>query len=310
MILVTGGTGFVGSHLVPRLIEGGKPVRCLVRSLPRAERLRNLGAELVEGDVTNLESLPEGMTGVDTVIHLVAIAIEKGGATYEAVNYQGTLNVLEAARAARVGRFIYMSQLGADSRLPYRFLSTKGKGQDAVQESNLAYTIFRPSVIFGPEDQFANILAQLILLSPLIFPIVGDGQARFQPIWVEDVVTCLVQTLGDESTVGETYELGGPEVLTYEQMVDRVMETIDARRLKLHVPVPLLRPLVMVMELALPSPPVTTSLLQLLNVDNTIEANAVEDKFGLQPLPFEPGSLQYMRGFTLGGALRRLLSGA
>ncbi|MFQ6058924.1 MAG: complex I NDUFA9 subunit family protein, partial [Anaerolineae bacterium] len=299
--------GFVGSHLVKRLASQGKAVRGLVHNPVKARRrLAGIELELVQGDVTEPVSLRRVMEGVDTVIHLVAIAIEKGGHTYEAINYQGTLNVMEAARAAGVKRFIFMSQLGADSRLPYPFLRSKGMAQEAVAGSDFAWTIFRPAVIFGPEDQFANVLARLILLTPLVFPIVGHGRTRFQPVWVEDVARCVVAALEDEGTVGQIYELAGPQVLTYEDMVDIVMETIGARRLKLHVPVPLLRPVVKLMEAALPRPPVTTGLLALLNVDNTTRENAIQRVFGIEPAAFEPANLGYMRTFTRGQALRRL----
>lgn len=309
MILVTGAAGFVGSHLVRRLAEGGRDVRGLVHSAAKARRrLTGLDVELFEGDVTaGPSALAPAMEGVEAVVHLVAIAIEKSGRTYEAINYQGTINVMEAARTAGIRRFVYMSQLGANSKLPYRFLRSKGMAQDAVQQSGLDWTVFRPAVIFGPEDEFANVLARLILLTPAVFPIVGDGQARFQPVWVEDVVSCIVKALDDDGAIGGTYELAGPDVLTYDQMVEIVLRTLGTARLRPHVPIPLMRPIVKLMEIALPRPPVTTSLLALLNVDNTTEQNAVKEVFGVEPTRFEPANLGYMRDFTRGEAIRGLL---
>ena len=310
MILVTGASGYVGSHLVRRLVERDGPVRALVRSRRRAERegrLAGLPVEWVEGDVTRPETLGPAMQGATAVVHTVAIAIEKGGLTYEAINYQGTVNVVEAARAAGVRRFINISQLGADANLPYRFLASKGKAQEYVAASDLDWTAFRPSVIWGPEDEFANTFARLVPFSPLIFPIVGGQETRFQPVWVEDVVTCIVQALDDPTTIGQEYELGGPEVLTLEEIERRTLKAVGARRLMVRFPMPLLRMVVALMEKLLPAPPVTRSLLELLAVSNVTTANAIH-QFVAQPRPFTPENVApYMRQFTIRQTLAQFL---
>ena len=199
MILVTGGAGYVGSHITRRLSEDGQRVRVLVRNLEsvkKEDRLNNFDVELIEGDVTQPETLIPAVEGVNAVIHTVAIAIEKRGATYEKVNIQGTVNIVEACRAAGVKRFINISQLGAQSDLPYRFMASKGKAQDYVAASDLEWTAFRPTVIWGPEDEFANTFAKLIPFSPIIYPIV-DKHAQFQSVWVEDVTTAVVKSIND-----------------------------------------------------------------------------------------------------------------
>ncbi|MCC7353363.1 MAG: complex I NDUFA9 subunit family protein [Anaerolineae bacterium] len=310
MIVVTGASGYIGSHIVRRLVQDGKPVRAFVRSRQRTEkegRLRGIATEWVEGDVTRPETLRPAMQGATVVIHTVAIAIEKGGRTYEGINYQGTVNVVDAARSAGVRRFINLSQLGADARLPYRFLSSKGKAQEYVATSGLAWTAFRPSVVWGPEDEFANTFARLVRLTPIIFPIVGDGQVRFQPVWVEDVATCIVKALDDPQTIGKDYELGGPEVLTLEQIERRTLEALGARRSLLHFPMPLIRIAVTLMEALLPAPPVTSSLLELLAVSNVTTENAI-GKFVPNPRPFTAeNAAPYMRQFTAGQALAQFL---
>ena len=313
MILVTGASGYVGNTLVRRLVEAGKPVRAMVHSPAKAKaRLADIRekVEIVPGDVTRPETLAPVLEGVSAVVHLVAVAIEKGDATYERINTQGTINVVEAAKAAGVRRFVNMSQNGADSALPYRFLASKGKAQDYVAASGLDWTALRPSVIWGPQDEFANVQARLIKLTPLVFLVVGDGQAKFQPVWVGDVVEAIVRCLDDDSTIGRELGLGGPEVLTYEQIVRRVLAALRARRLTVRVPVPLLRPVVALMGLALPNPPVTSSLLELLKVDNTIARNALTEVFDISPRPFTPENLGYMRQFTAVGSLKRLLGQA
>ena len=313
MILVTGASGYLGSHIVKRLVEASQPVRALVRSRTRAEaegRLVGLKIEWIEGDVTQLETLAVAVKGVDTVIHTVAIAIEKGRRKYEAINYQGAVNIVDAAKAAGVKRFINICQLGADSQLPYRFLASKGRAQEYVAVSGLAWTAFWPSVVWGPEDEFANTFAKLAPLSPLIYPIVGDGQAKFQPVWVEDLVTSVVKSLDDPVTVHQDLEIGGPEVITIAEIEKRTLQAIGARRLMVRTPLPILRVVVKLMELVFPAPPVTTSLLDMLAVDNTTRHNAL-GRFVAQPKPFTAeNAAPYMRQFRLGNTLKQFFGKA
>jgi uncharacterized protein YbjT (DUF2867 family) len=310
MIVVTGASGYVGSHIVRRLAELDRPVRALVRSRQWAQkegRLKGLDVDWAEGDVTRPETLTPAMQGATAIIHTVAIAIEKGGRTYEKINYQGTVNVVEAAKAAGVRRFINMSQLGADSRLPYRFLASKGKAQEYVAASDLDWTAFRPSVIWGPEDEFANTFVRLIPFSPIIFPIVGDEEAKFQPVWVEDLVTCIVKALDDPGTIGKEYEVGGPEVLTLEEIERRTLKAIGARRLMVPFPMPVLRIVVTLMEALLPAPPVTRSLLELLAVKNVTSANTIQ-QFVPDPRPFTAeNAAPYMRQFRASQTLAQFL---
>ncbi|MFQ5943960.1 MAG: complex I NDUFA9 subunit family protein [Anaerolineales bacterium] len=300
MILVTGGGGYVGSHIVRRLAENGEPVRALIRDQQRADRegrLSGLPIEIVLGDVTNPESLPPALDGVESVIHTVAIAIEKGRKTYEEVNYLGTVNVVNAAKASGVRRFVNLSQLGADSSLPYRFLASKGRAQEAVAGSELNWTAFRPSVIWGPEDEFANTFAKLVPFSPVIYPVVGNESSIFEPVWVEDVVTCIVRSLSEPATIYREYELGGPEILILEEIERRTLAAVGSKRSLVRFPMPLLRLIVTFMEALLPAPPVTRSLLELLAVSNVTQDNALSH-FVDTPRPFTPeNTAPYMRQF-------------
>jgi uncharacterized protein YbjT (DUF2867 family) len=302
MIVVTGASGYIGSHITNRLAEQGKPVRAMVHNLEQAKeegRLAGLEIDWIQGDVTKPETLNSVMDGATLVIHTVAIAIEKGRATYEDINYRGTVNVLEAAKNAGVHRFINMSQLGADPDLPYRFLASKGKAQEAVANSGLDWTAFRPSVVWGPEDEFANTFARLVPLSPIIYPIVGDEESKFQPVWVEDVVTSFVKSIDEPNTIGKEFELGGPEVLTLEEIERRTLNAVGANRIMIPFPMPILRLIVALMEAALPNPPVTRSLLELLAVSNVTSDNAIH-RFVPEPRPFTAeNAAPYMRDFTL-----------
>jgi NADH dehydrogenase len=306
MILITGASGYFGSHLTRKLVEAGRPVRALVRSRAKMEqesRLQGLNVDCVEGDVTRPETLAGIFEGVTAVIHAVAIAIEKGGLKYETVNTQGTVNLVEAARQAGVRRFINMSQLGAASNLPYRFLASKGKAQEYVAASGLDWTAFRPSVLWGPEDEFANTFARLIPLTPVIFPIVGDENAKFQPVWVEDVAACFIKALDDPETIGKEFELGGPEILTLEEIERRTLNAVGARRWMVRFPMPLLKLAVAAMETILPAPPVTRSLLELLAIRNVTIENAIE-RFVPNPRPFTAeNAAPYMRRFKVGETL-------
>src|SRR5438067_5380494 len=222
MILVTGASGYVGNNLVRRLVQLGKPVRAMVGHPQKAlTRLADIQAkiEIVKGDVTRPETLFEWVQGVDTVIHLVAIPIEKGDRTYTRINTQGTINVVDAAKTAGVRRFINMCQNGASAESPSPFLRSKGIAQEYVAQSGLDWTAMRPSVIWGPQDEFANIIARLIKITPIVYPIVGDGQATFQRLYGGDVVEAIVRSLDYLTTIGQEYELGGPEVLTCETSV-------------------------------------------------------------------------------------------
>jgi uncharacterized protein YbjT (DUF2867 family) len=310
MILITGASGFIGSHLTQRLVQEEIPVRALVRDRQKAEeegRIIGLNIDYAQGDVTDPQSLQQALEGVTAVVHLVAIAVEKGPKSYEEVNYQGTVNMVEAAKKAGVRRFINMSQLGAEPGLPYRFLASKGKAQAYVAASGLDWTAFRPSVVWGPEDEFANTFAKLVPLTPVIFPIVGDENARFESVWVEDVVTCFVKALQDEGTIGQEYELGGPEVLTLEEIERRTLRALGARRLMIRFPMPVLRVVVSLMEKLLPNPPVTRSLLELLAVSNVTQKNAIA-RFVEYPLPFTVENIApYMREFRVRDTLNQFL---
>ena len=305
MIIVTGGSGYLGSHIVKKLIEAEKPVRVMVRNRKRAEqesRLKGLDIQSVEGDVSQPETLSSVFEGVDAVIHTVAIAIEKGGGKYEEINTQGTRNILDAAKSAGIRRFINISQLGADANLPFRFLASKGKAQEFVAASDLDWTAFRPSVIWGPEDEFANTFAKLVPLSPIIYPIV-DKNARFQPVWVDDVAAAVVKSLDDPNTFGKEFELGGPEILSLEEIERRTLDAIGAKRLLIPFPRPILTIVVSLMEALLPTPPVTRSLLELLAVDNVTKQNDIH-RFVANPRPFtSENTAPYMKEFRVGKTL-------
>jgi len=302
LILVTGGSGYIGSHIIKRFLAEGKSVRALIRNPARAERegrLKGLAIEWSEGDVTHPETLSGAMQGVNTIIHTVAIAIEKGKTTYESVNFRGTVHVVEAAKKAGIRRLINLSQLGADATLPYRMMASKGKAQDYVVQSNLDWTAFRPSVVWGPEDEFANTFARLVPLTPIIFPIIGDENTKFQPVWVDDLAEAIFKAHDDPTAIHKEFELGGPEILTLEEIERRTLAALSARRIFIRFPLPLLRMIVSLMESLLPAPPVTNSLLELLNISNVTTRNAIRE-FVSDPRVFSTENIApYMNAFQV-----------
>ena len=312
-VLVTGAAGYVGNNTVRRLVEMGKPVRAMVRSSEKAkQRLGDLvnKIEIVEGNVEDRAGLKPLMKDVSAVIHLVAIPMEKNGATYEDVNYQGTIDVADAARDAGVERFINMCQNGATPDHFSRFLRSKGRAQQYIAQSTLKWTAVRPSAIFGPQDEFFNAFARLIRLTPVVFPLIGGGTALFQPVSVYDVVEAMTRSLDDDNTIGKEFELGGPEVLTLGEIEKRVLQAMGTQRTMINAPVGLLRPAVWLMEKTLPGAPVNLTLLDLLKEPNVVKDNALVSYFKMQPRPFSGDNIAYLKQASASSALKRFFTGA
>jgi len=303
-VLITGAAGLVGQAACSELAKRGWKIRALVRDPARAAaRLAHLPVEFRVGDIRHPASLDAALEGAGSVVHLAAIAIEKKGETYAGTNADATGNLVAAARKAGAKRFIHMSQNGASSASPHAFLRSKGQAQDIVTSSDLDWTVIRPSVIFGPSDEFVNVLARLALLSPFVFPLPGGGTARFQPIAVQNVAEAIAVTLERQSAIHRSFSVGGPEPLSLREMSERILEAIQLRRILISVPVALLRPVVAVLQRILPNPPVTSSLLGLLAVDNTVSDNALDSDLGVTPRRFDPASLNYLRRITRRDAL-------
>jgi len=282
MILITGGTGFVGASVVKKGLEKGLRIKCLVRNPNRAESILTENTELVQGDILNSKSLEQAMAGVNTVIHLVGIIVETKGASFEAVHYHGTVNVVEAAKKAGVKRYLHMSALGTRAEAKSKYHKTKWQAEEYVRSSNLSWTIFRPSIIFGQKDEFLNMLIQMVKLSPVI-PIIGRGKGMLQPIWVEDVAECFIRALDKESTIGKVFELGGPDKFNIENLIDLILKIKKKNRCKIHLPISFMKLNAAIMETVLAKPPLTTDQLTMLEEDNTCDIETMEKEFGIEP---------------------------
>ena len=241
MILVTGATGTVGMALLPKLIERGDDVRVLVRDPRGLGRLR-VEVRLALGDLVELSDprvVRQALRGVDTIIHLAAAIRDQPHARVEELNGLATARLLRAAEVAGVERFVFFSALNATEFQRTRFFRAKALAERAVLESSLATTVFAPSIVYDHDDPWVTIQRRLALLPAI--PISGDGDARFQPIWAGDVAECTVAALDRDDSASARYELGGPEVLTYDQMARTIAHAAGHHRPLLHVPLGLVR---------------------------------------------------------------------
>jgi len=292
-VAVTGANGFVGRHVVARLLLGRHEVRALISERPGAEGELpggGGGMDVRRADVRKPETLRDAFQSCDAVVHTVAIPTERRQRFAE-VNVAGVAHVVAEARRAGVRRLVHMSALGANPSSPYPYLRSKGKGQAIVAESGIAHVVLRPSLLFGEGDDFFPRLA-FSLRFPVV-PVPGDGRSRFQPVHVDDIAQALVAAL-ERTDIAGVHEVGGAELVTYDEMLAETMRGTGKRRPTIHLPVPLMKPPALVMGLVMADPPVTVDQLDLLAVDNTPRQNALEPVFGVRPRPFR-GALDYLR---------------
>jgi uncharacterized protein YbjT (DUF2867 family) len=276
-VLVTGGTGFVGPHVVHALRARETTVRALVRNPARATRLAAWGVELAVGDVTDPASLRAACEEVDAVVHLVAI-IRGRPADFERVMAQGTRNVVAAAQEAGARRFVLASALGLDERtkdaVPY--YKAKWEMERAVQESGLEHVVFRPSFVFGRDGGVLPTFIRLARYAP-VTPIIGPGTQRLQPIWIEDLAEYYALAVTEQPAPNRIFELGGPDAVSWNEFWQRLKRVLGKRRPSVHVPFGAMRLQATVTE-RLPGAPVTRDQLTMLAIgDNVVtDPSAVE----------------------------------
>ena len=294
-VAITGANGFVGRALIAALLADGADgaagdIRAIVRDPGRAAtELPHAGLELRQADVTDPGSLRGAFDGIDAVVHTVAIPTERHG-SFERVNAEGTRAVVREAERAGVRRLVHVSAIGASAESPYPFLRTKGEGEAAVAGSGLPHVVLRPSILFGPGDDFFPRL-RFSLRFPVV-PLPGGGRALFQPLHVEDLARAIRAALRGPMT--GAFELGGPVPVTYRQMLEETMRAYEKRRPTVPLPVILMKPAAFLFERTMADPPVTVAQLDLLAVDNTPHPNAIDRVFGVRPRAFLGGGLSYL----------------
>ena len=294
-VLVTGSTGFLGRRVVEALQADGHQVRCLVRTPGYEDRFQSRDLDVHYGSVSDMAALRAAMYDLDAVVHLVAVIRERGNATFDAVNRQGTQNVATVAAETGVGHFVQVSAIGADDQSAYPYLRSKGLGEGAVASSGIPYSIIRPSILFGVGDEFTNTLAALAKAFPIV-PIIGTGSNMLHPIAVEDVARCIAITIRDEPTMAPV-EIGGPEHLSYLDIVRAICRTLNLRRAYMPVPLTFLQNSARIMEAILPSPPATREQLRMAVLPNVTEVDSVYQKFHFHPLPLE-GNIDFIKTIT------------
>jgi NADH dehydrogenase len=290
MILVTGATGFIGPKVVHALRARDLPVRCLVRQRAgeQARHLASWRAELVEGDMTDAESLRRAVEGVETVVHLVAIR-QGRPEDFERIMTRGTRDLVAAAKAAGARRFVLMSALGASEEtkdlVPY--YRAKWDQEQIVRESGLEHVIFRPSFVFAREGGILGTFRKLARLAP-VTPITGPGTQRIQPIWVDDVAEYFARAVDLDAATNRTFELGGPDAVTWNEFWERLKRALGVRRPSVHVPLGLMRVNALLTERLPGNIPLTRDLLKMLEgPDNVVSNDDAPATFGIRPVTLD-----------------------
>lgn len=298
MILITGATGFIGRHVVQSLMELGLPTRCLLPD-HKADDLpwdsdHAAAPEIVIGNVLDEETVFQAVTGVHTIIHLASAQWWGTARNLERIDLSGTQTLITVARSARVGRLIYLSQLGASPSSAYTLHRIKGQVEDVVRNSGLAYTIIRSGVVFGEGDAFINHIAMMLQSNPLIHLMPGEGETVLHPIYIDDLVRCITLSLESLNAVDNTLEVGGAEYITYEDLLLTVMRVTGNLRLIIPLPPYVMRPLSRFFSLILPRSMMTPQWLDILATNRTTKLGNVYEYFGFQPRRLEDTLLTYM----------------
>ncbi len=303
-VAILGGAGFIGRYLVKRLAERGDVLTVGGRRAASAKYLKLKGdvgqVGLVNIAIDDEALLPAFVANNDAVINLVGILHESGGQRFDRVHHVGPARLARLAREAGVARFVHISAIGADPRSTSAYARTKAAGEEAVRDAFPTATILRPSVVFGPEDQFFNRLAALAMISPVV-PVIGGGETRFQPVYVGNVADAVVRVIDDSTTAGRTYELGGPKVYSLRALTELLLAEIHRRRYLLDLPFGLASLQARLMSL-LPNPPLTPDQVEMLKRDNIVSSGALTlATLGITPTPVEAILPTYLDRFRRGG---------
>ncbi|MCX9084656.1 MAG: complex I NDUFA9 subunit family protein [Candidatus Methanoperedens sp.] len=285
MILVTGGTGFVGSHIVQRLAREKITTRCLVREGSKVSKLKDYGVELAFGDMTDKESLKKALNGAETVIHLVGIIVEKKGATFEIIHTQGTRALVDTCKEVGVKRFIYISALGARENAQSRYHITKWEAEQSIIKSGMEYVIFRPSIMIGEGGEFITMLSGIIQNAPVI-PVIG-AKSKLQPIYVENTVDCVLSSLVRPEIKNKIFDIGGPDQISYRELYITLAQVLGIKKPVVEIPVWMVWPAAYILENIMEKPALTTQQLMMLKEDNICDMREIQKVFGLQLMSYK-----------------------
>ncbi len=287
MILVTGATGFIGRALVRQLSESGYPLRALIRPSRRTPRLpKGVPVEVAVVSMADTRGLRAALNGVDVIFHLAGAESQGRNASLLTTDIEGTRNLVEAAKDAGIRQFVYVSHLGAARASGYPVFKAKGIAEEFIRRSGIPYTILRSSIVYGPEDHFTSGLARMLRAAPGFFFIPGGGRTVVQPLWVEDLVACLLWSLENPATLNQVFEVGGSEYFTVQQVAEIVMSAIHAPRYLVEVPIVVLRAITVFLESFIPRFPASSFWVDYVAVSRTCAADSTARAFGLMPARF------------------------
>jgi NADH dehydrogenase len=284
MILVTGGTGFIGHSLIRRLVDEGHDVRVLIRPSTKSPRLpRGVRVEAAISSLADERGLRAALVGVDTIYHLAGVNWLDIHADVRATEIEGTRNLLEMAQDAGAQRILYVSHLGADRASGYPVLKAKGIAEERIRQSGMPYTILRSAIVYGPNDHFTTVLAQLLAAAPGMMPMPGGGEALLQPLWVEDLVSCLTLSLEEEKAQDALIEVGGPEHLSLQEIVTMVMRGSGIEKPLVPTRPSYLRILNKVFSYLAPRFPTSNYWLDYLAAHRVCELDRITRVYGIMP---------------------------
>lgn len=284
MILITGATGFIGSALIRNLNNLGLPIRLLLRPSPESPRIpRGVNVEVAVSGLRDERGLMAAMRDVDVIYHLAGTERAGSQADLNGVDVEGTATLASVAAQARVERFFYLSHIGADRASAFSVMKAKGIAEGLIKKSGVTYTILKTSAVFGPGDQFTTVIDDILKSIPFLFFMPGDGLVNLQPLWIEDLVTCLTWALEEPKTKNQTIQIGGCEYLTYRQIVDLVMDATNRRRTIVNSSPAFLRSVNLFAEQVLKRSPVSIYWLDYLAADHTTALDTLPRLFGLMP---------------------------
>lgn len=294
LVTIFGGSGFLGRHLTQALAKRGWRVRAAVRRPDLAGHLQPLGMvgqiHAVQANLRYPDSVARAVAGADAVVNLVGILHEGGRQTFSAVQAQGPRIVAEAAAKAGVESLVQVSAIGADANSPADYARSKAAGEAATLAAFPTAVIMRPSIVFGPEDQFFNRFADMARFLPFL-PLIGGGETKFQPVYVGDVAEAISRALEGAAKPGATYELGGPEVKSFKALLEYILAITGRSRALVPLPFPIARLQASVMEL-LPSPMLTVDQVRMLETDNVVGEEAIAAKRTLAGLGVTPTTIE------------------
>ena len=305
VVLVTGGTGFLGRRVVRELLERGHQVRCLVHSPGKERMFSHRAVEVQYGSILDTAALSSAFYDVDATVHLVGMIRQTRRDSFEDIHREGTANVVAAAKEAGAGHFLHVSVIGAANDRSYPYFYTKWQGEQEVINGGIPYTIFRPSLLFGEGDEFLNALAGLVRIFPL-FPVIGSGKTRLHPLAADDLARCIAITLGREDLKGQTLELGGPQRMSYNELVSEVAKGMGKRRLRVHLPVWPVYAAAAVSQLFMSRPPITTNQIKMIGIRSVAVPGEVERVFGFTPRPME-GNIDFVNSVGVADGIQMLL---